>query len=169
MAGLIEQLQPFFSEKEKCQQEKPVIWHGFKVVICYFFYETPSMVIGVAIGGIVMHPFIPQLAMACYFFAIASLVIRHLVKLSPIFHSKLEHLIKEKAWEIKKKYPYLQTAMVILSLAVACLLPTLSISLAIVSGGFSGIVLEVEHCKKHQVSDSERMERAHREWNGFFS
>jgi hypothetical protein len=153
----IENAEHTLSLNNTVKKKESVFWRGFKVT-CNFFYETPAMVFGIVIAGVIAHFVIPQLAMTCYALAIASLLSKLFVKISSSVDLKFFDRVEEWAWGIKKKIPYIQTVLIIISLVVSYFIPVVGVCIAVVIGGYNGIIFEIEFCKKLQLVHKENIE-----------
>lgn len=134
-----------------------VIWRGLTVTF-NFFYETPAMVFGLVIAGVVAHLFVPQLACTCYMLAGSSLLSKLIMKISSTRGFKSFENIEIWSWNLKKKYPYIQAIAMSICLVVSYFFPVIAIFLALPIGIYNGIVFEIEFCKKLQRVHQQKME-----------
>lgn len=152
----IDKPKDVFADTPVVKNEESVIWRGFKVT-CNFLYETPAMVLGLLAAAVVAHIFIPYLAVTLYALAVASLCSKLVIKLVSRLDIKWLQRLEEWSWNLKKKFSYIQTVMIVCSLIAGYLFPILGIISATVVGGYNGIIFEIEYCKKLQSLHKDRI------------
>lgn len=157
MTYKIDKQKGLFVDSPKVEEKESVFWRGFKVT-CNFIYETPSLVFGLIAGGILAHIFLPEIAITCYALAIASMGCKLVIKLITRFDVKWLQRFEQWAWKVKKKIPYIQTAMIICSLVISYFVPVIGVSTAVVVGVYNGIIFEMEYYKKLQSLHKETIE-----------
>lgn len=124
-------------------------WLGVKKG-CYYLYSAPAGVIGIAALGVLSEIFAPSISLTCYTLAGTALVSKWLITfLSSIHFPHLEEL-ERYVDKIKKNQPYIQTASLIATLAIAYFFPILGVILAIGVGLFNGILYQMEYCETMQ-------------------
>lgn len=123
---------------------RQTVWRGF-VVIANFFYQTPCSVAILTIIGLAMRLLYPSISLPMLLLSGSILVSRLVLKcLNSYNFTSLK--VKEmtlKSNDFATRYPNIQLLAFVISVAISPFFPLASGIMAVIDGGFCGILIEV--------------------------
>lgn len=139
-------------------QNKSAKWKGFLVKVSSA-YEAPAGVAGIALIGVFLYYTFPQVASPFFGIAGSMLVSRLAVKVLDHYNYLPLDDIKKRVVNFNRAYPYIRIVLFGSSLLLCAVSQVAAGVLAVGLGVLSGVMIEIEQCKRIQTVNQEKLKK----------